>query len=41
MALKKITEIKIADYTSHSKGLMIDITQEIEEQLGKNDAQSS
>lgn len=41
MALKKITEIKIADYTSHGKGLMIDITQEIEEQLGKNDAQSS
>ena len=41
MALKKITDIKIADYTSHGKGLMIDITQEIEEQLGKNDVQSS
>lgn len=41
MTLKKITEIKIADYTSHGKGLMIDITKEIEEQLGKNDVQSS
>ena len=41
MALKKITEIKIADYTSEGKGLMIDITKEIEEQLGKNNVQSS
>lgn len=41
MALKKITDIKIADYTFHGKGLMIDITQEIEEQLGKDKIQSS
>lgn len=41
MALKKITEIKIADYTSHGKGLMMDITQEIEEQLDKDKIQSS
>jgi hypothetical protein len=41
MAFKKITDIKIADYTSHGKGLMIDITQEIDEQLGKDKIQSS
>lgn len=41
MTLKKITDIRIADYTSHGKGLMIDITQEIEEQLGKDKIQSS
>lgn len=34
-ALKKITEIKIADYTSGGRGLMIDIAGEIEELLGK------
>lgn len=41
MTLKKITDIRIADYTSHGKGLMIDITQEIEEQLGKDKIQPS
>lgn len=40
-AFKKITEIKIADYTSEGKGLMIDITREIEEQLDKDKIQSS
>jgi len=32
-ALKKITEIKTADYTSGGKDLMIDISKEIEENL--------
>ncbi|MDO9288081.1 MAG: hypothetical protein Q7T83_04770 [Thermodesulfovibrionales bacterium] len=31
--LKKITEIKTADYTSEGKGLLIDISKEIEENL--------
>lgn len=32
-ALKEVTEIKIADYTTEGKALMIDITREIEELL--------
>ena len=34
-ALKKITEIKTADYTTKGHGLMIDITQEMEQELNK------
>ncbi len=36
-ALKKITEIKTADYTSEGKGLLIDISKEIEESLAAHD----
>ena len=36
-ALRKITEIKTADYTSEGHGLMIDISKEIEELLGKTE----
>lgn len=36
-ALKKITEIKTADYTSEGKGLLIDISKEIEENLAAHD----
>lgn len=35
-ALKRITEIKTADYTSKGKDLMIDISKEIEENLAGN-----
>jgi signal transduction histidine kinase len=34
-ALRKLTEIKTADYTSEGRGLMIDITKELEEMLRK------
>jgi len=34
-SLKKITEIKTADYTNKGHGLMIDITKEMEEELNK------
>lgn len=36
-ALKKITEITTADYTSEGKGLLIDISKEIEENLSAHD----
>jgi hypothetical protein len=35
-ALKRITEIKTAKYTSEGHALMIDISKEIEELLSKN-----
>lgn len=34
-ALRRLTEIKTADYTSEGHGLMIDISKELEELLGK------
>ncbi len=34
-ALKRVTEIKTADYSTKGQALMIDITQEIEEQLNR------
>jgi predicted histidine transporter YuiF (NhaC family) len=40
-ALRQVTEIKTANYTSEGHGLMIDITKEIEEQLKSNGSVSS
>lgn len=36
-ALKRITEIKVADYTSEGKGLLLDISQEIKENMAAHD----
>ncbi len=35
-ALRKVTKIKTADYTTEGRGLMIDITKEMEEELNKS-----
>ncbi len=40
-ALRKVTEIKTADYTTEGRGLMIDITKEIEDHLNSQERHQS